>query len=222
MRQPLIDNALAPLEFILRIAAGFLFLILLGTGVAATSGHTLPGEGDAVCTTVPVTAINATSGQDLSRIADIRTSGEQPDLLHQGTDATATSVELCDETPSKAQHLWSSVLRMSPFAYTAGFLFFAFRLTRGARRHGLFSPHVALDTGRLGLYVLLGYAALTVVRIWTQIHLMLSMTNTIRSDLWYYFLHFSWAIAFAGFGLLTVSRVMAQSVRMQREIDTTV
>ena len=45
---------------------------------------------------------------------------------------------------------------MSPFAYTAGFLVFAFLVIRTARRHGLFSPHVALGAGRLGLYVLLG------------------------------------------------------------------
>ena len=36
------------------------------------------------------------------------------------------------------------------------------------------------------------------------------------------FVHLSWAVLFAGFGLLTVGRVMAQSVRMQREIDATV
>jgi hypothetical protein len=222
MKQPSVDNALAPIEFILRIAAGFLLLILLGTGIAAAAGRTLPGEGDAVCVTVPVTAINGNSGHGIDRIVDNRHSGARPDLLHPGTEASATSVELCDTSPSKSQHLWSSALRMSPFAYTGGFLMFAFLLTRSARRHGLFSPHVALGVGRLGLYVLLGYVAVTLLRMWTQVHLMLSMTSTIRSGLWYYFLDFSWAIAFAGFGLLTVGRVMAQSVRMQREIDATV
>ncbi len=217
-----VDNALAPIEFILRIAAGFLFLILLGTGIAAVAGRTLPGEGDAVCVTAPVTAINGHSGHDIARIVDDSHSGERPDLLHSGTDASATSVELCDSSPSRTQHLWSSAMRMSPFAYTGGFLVFAFMLTRSARRYGLFSPHVALGVGQLGLYVLLGYVALTVVRMWTQIHLMRSMTNSTRSGLWYYFLDFSWPIAFAGFGLLTLSRVMAQSVRMQREIDATV
>lgn len=222
MKQPSVDNALAPIEFILRIATGFMLLILLGTGIAAVAGRTLPGEGDAVCVTVPVTAINANGGHPIHRIVDNSRSDARPDLLHPGTDARATSVELCDTTPSRIQHLWSSAMRMSPFAYTGGFLVFAFLLTRGARRHGLFSPHVALGVGRLGLYVLLGYVALTAVRMWTQVHLMRSMTSSIRSGLWYYFLDFSWAIAFAGFGLLTLSRVLAQSVRMQREIDATV
>ena len=36
------------------------------------------------------------------------------------------------------------------------------------------------------------------------------------------FFHLSWAILFAGFGLLTIGRVMAQSVRLQREVDATV
>jgi hypothetical protein len=222
MSKPEVENALAPIEFILRIAAGFLFLVLLGAGSAAVLGSTLPGEGDAVCLTVPVTAINGTSGKDLKQIADQSRSGERPDLLHPGINASATSAELCDTTPSRTQHLWSFALRMSPFAYTAGFLVFAFLVIRTARRHGLFSPHVALGAGRLGLYVLLGYLALSLLRIWTQMHLMGSMTSTTRSGVWYYFLDFSWPIAFAGFGLLTFGRVMAQSVRMQREIDATV
>jgi hypothetical protein len=36
------------------------------------------------------------------------------------------------------------------------------------------------------------------------------------------FFHLSWSTLIGGFGLLTVGRVMAQSVRMQREIDATV
>jgi hypothetical protein len=217
-----VDNALAPIEFILRIAAGFLLLLIVGTGIAAVSDRTLPGEGDAVCVTVPVTAINATSGEDLHRIADTSNSASQHDLLRSGTDATATIVDLCDASPSRTQHVWSSVLRMAPLAYTGGFLVFAFLVTRAARRHGLFSPQVSLGFGRLGLYVLIGYVAMSAIRMWTEIQLMLSMTATIRSSLWYYFLDFSWPIAFAGFGLLTISRILAQSVRMQREIDATV
>ena len=174
-------NALAPIEFIFADRCRVLFLILLGTGIAAVAGRTLPGEGDAVCVTAPVTAINGHSGHDIARIVDDSHSGERPDLLHSGTDASATSVELCDSSPSRTQHLWSSAMRMSPFAYTGGFLVFAFMLTRSARRYGLFSPHVALGVGQLGLYVLLGYVALTVVRMWTQIHLMRSMTNSTRS-----------------------------------------
>jgi hypothetical protein len=218
----LTDNALAPIEFILRIAAGFLLLVILATAIAAVARLTFPGEGDEVCVTVPFTAINGTSGRHLDRIADLGRSDQRPDLLRPGTDATATSVELCDSSPSRTQHLWSSLLRMTPFAYTGGFLVCAFLVSRAARQHGLFSPHVALGTGRLGLYVLTGYVVMSLIRIWMQIHLMLSMTATIRSGLWYYFLDFSWPIAFGGFGLLTIGRVLAQSVRMQRDIDATV
>jgi hypothetical protein len=216
--KPSLDNVLAPLEFILRIATGFLLLLLLGTAIASVSGHSLPGEGDAVCVSIPVTAVNATSGQD---IRQLRAHG-QGNLLKPGIDASATRVELCDDTPSRTQHVRSSLLRMSPFAYTGGFLLCAFFVTRTARRERLFSPDVAIWAGRLGLYVLLGYLILTLVRMWTQVHLMLSMTSSIRSDPWYDFLDISWPILFAGFGLLTVGRVMAQSVRMQREIDATV
>jgi hypothetical protein len=221
MKQPSIDNALAPIEFILSVAGSLMILILL-LFVPATlfgSGSFLGlGEGDAVCVTAPVTAMTGTSGAEMDRLRSLGSGN----MLKPGTQAKATSVELCDPSPSGVQHLWSVLDRLSPLAYAFGFVACAWLLTRTARRHGLFSPDVALRTGHLGLYVLLGGLLVSLTRMWSGNQLMLSMATTHRTGTWWYFLHFSWAVLFAGFGLLTVGRVMAQSVRMQREIDATV
>ena len=87
---------------------------------------------------------------------------------------------------------------------------------------GLFSPHVALGIGRLGLYVLLGALAVTLVEMWASYRVVATMVDGVNASHALAFFHLSWAILFAGFGLLTFGRVMAQSVDMQRELDATV
>ncbi len=72
------------------------------------------------------------------------------------------------------------------------------------------------------MYVLLGTAAVTVLRALAQDRLLVSMANPVYTGTWFFYVHVSWAALLTGFGLLTVGRVMAQSVRMQREIDATV
>lgn len=214
---PSIDNALAPLEFILRVAGGLLLLVLLGTGAAALFGPSMTGGGDGVCVHAPVRAMTATTGERLHRV---HSGGSN--VLKPAVEATATTVELCDTSPSRTQHAWSALARFAPLGYAGGFIVCAWLVARSARRHGLFSPHVALGTGRLGLYVLLGAATVSLLRMWADNQLMLSMATTNTSQSWLFFFHYSWGILFAGFGLLTVGRVMARAVRMQREIDATV
>ena len=48
---PSIDNALAPLQFILRVAGGLLLLVLLGTGAAALFGPSMTGGGTGCAST---------------------------------------------------------------------------------------------------------------------------------------------------------------------------
>jgi len=218
--RPGIDNALAPLEFILRVTIGLVALAALGwLSYFGLSGSSVLHGGESVCVTAPVRAMTGTStGQHLDGVHALGSGN----MLRNGAHATATSVELCDDTPSGRQRAWSLVSDASPLCYTAGFLCLAWRLTRSARRRGLFSPHLALSIGHLGLYVLLGALVAGLLRAWADDHLMLSMAATHHTQTWLFFFHYSWAVLFAGFGLLTVGRVMAQSVRMQREIDTTV
>jgi len=218
--EPSTDNALAPLEFILQVTIGLVALAALGwLSYFGLSGSSILNRGESVCVTAPVPAMTGTStGQDLNGVQ----APGSGNLLRNGAHATASSVELCDDTPSGRQTAWSFVSDASLLCYTAGFLFLAWRLTRLARRRGLFSPHLALSISHLGLYVLLGALVAGLLRAWADNHLMLSMAATHYTHTWLFFFHYSWAVLFAGFGLLSVGRVMARSVRMQREIDTTV
>jgi uncharacterized membrane protein YraQ (UPF0718 family) len=218
--KPSADNALAPLEFILRVTIGLMALAALGwLSYFGLAGSSVLRDGDGVCVTAPVRAMTgASTGQRLKGVHALGSGN----MLRSNAKATATSVELCDDTPSRQQHVWSLLSDAAPLGYTGGFVAFAWRLTLSARRRGLFSPHVALSTGRLGLYVLIGALIAGLVRAWADNHLMLSMAKTHYTTSWLFFFHYSWAVLFAGFGLLTVGRVMAQSVRMQREIDATV
>jgi hypothetical protein len=211
-------NALAPLEFILQVATGLILLVLVGQVLLTLSGGSVLGDEGAVCVDAP---IHATTGTDGKRLATVQALGSG-NMLKKGVDATATMVRLCDTTPSAWQQIWAGLSRWSPLAYASGFLFGAWRVTRRARRQGLFSPDTALGTLRLGLYVLLGVLAMWLTKMWADNQLMLSMAHTHVSQTWVSFVHVSWAVLFAGFGLLTVGRVMAQSVAMQREIDATV
>jgi hypothetical protein len=206
-------NALAPIEFILSVAGALMILGLLLVPLVVFGSASFLGVGEReVCVSTPIGALELNSGGRMKVDAG----------QHEDVDVRATHAELCDRSPSAAQRVWSVAANFPAYLYSLGFVGFAWLLTRTARRHGLFSPHVALRVGRLGLYVLIGALVVSLVRMWAQERLFLTMVEPRGSGLWFYFFHLSWSFLFAGFGLLTVGRVMAQSVRMQREIDATV
>jgi hypothetical protein len=207
-------NALAPIEFILSVVGALMVMPLVFAPplVIFGSGSFL-GVGDReVCVSAPIGALQLNSG------GQMKLHGGQ----RGGVDIRATHTELCDESPTPSQRVWSVVANFPDYLYALGFVGSAWLVTRTARRRGLFSPHVALGVGRLGIYVLVGALAVSLLRLWGQEHVFLSMHTPKSSGLYWYFLHLSWSTLIAGFGLLTIGRVMAQSVRMQREIDATV
>jgi hypothetical protein len=209
-------NALAPIEFILSVAIALMvFFNVLAIPFALLGHGSYFGTGEPdVCLTAPQSAVGAISGGD-------GINSEHLDV-HGGVSTIAANYTVCDGSATSGQHVWSALTMAPTFFYALGFLALAWHLTRTARRTGLFSPDLALGVGRLGLYVLLGAAAVAVVESVASWRLMASMRD--GTGVWdtLDFVHLSWAILFAGFGLLTVGRVMAQSVRMQREIDATV
>lgn len=219
MKQPSVDNALAPLEFILSVAITLMLVfnalaipfLVLGDGSTSFLGI----GGPSVCVIAPQSSVGAITGVGIN---DAHVVGAKP-----GVSTVAHTISLCDNSPSTAQHAWSTLAVAPDFLYALGFLVIAWYLTRTARRRGLFSPHLALGVGRLGLYVLLGALFAGLLQMWADWHLVRSMdrgSDDISAALGFF--HLSWAVLFAGFGLLTVGRVLAQSVRMQREIDATV
>jgi len=107
--------------------------------------------------------------------------------------------------------------------FAAVFVGYTWWLTRLARRRGLFSPDVALGVLRLGLVVLVGAIVVSCLRSYAEWRVLSTMADEVsRTNALLGFFRLSWSTLIGGFGLLTVGRVMAQSVRMQREIDATV
>lgn len=210
-------NALAPLEFILSVA-GTLMILFTAVLPAALllDDASVWGLGDpSVCVTA---RDNVLGGMTMHGKSSAHVIG-----LHHDVSALSRQIELCDRSPSAAQHLWAFLGMFPTFAFAFGFLAYAWWLTRTARRRGLFSPYVALGVLRLGLYVLVGAVVVSCLRSYADWRLLSSMADGISaSNALVGFFDLSWSTLIGGFGLLTVGRVMAQSVRMQREIDATV
>jgi hypothetical protein len=211
-------NALAPLEFILSVTGT---LMVLFSGVLAPIALLFGGEvsyyglGDrSVCVNAPDNALSFTfTGNNPAHV----------DSLRPGVSAIPRQIELCDFHATTAQHLWSFLALFPPFLFAVVFVGYAWWLTRMARRRGLFSPDVALGVLRLGLFVLIGAVAVSCLRSYAEWRVLSSMAGDIsRDNALFGLFHLSWSTLIGGFGLLTVGRIMAQSVRMQREIDATV
>jgi hypothetical protein len=213
-----VENALAPLEFILGVVGT---LIILFSGVFAPlvllSGGSVSffGLGDSsVCVTARDNAFEATyRGNNPAHVYG----------LQHGIGAMTRQIEVCDFHASAAAHLWSFLALFPSFLFAAVFVGYAWWLTRMARRMGLFSPDVALGVLRLGLFVVVGAVVVSCLRTYAEWRVLSTMVEGVTpTNAMFGFFHLSWSTLIGGFGLLTVGRVMAQSVRMQREIDATV
>jgi hypothetical protein len=207
-------NALAPIEFIVGVAGGIvLFLVGLSAVflVFGNSGGSFLTIGDReVCVVASSSAVQTRSSHVAGLAPAVRSFPEQ--------------LNICQSDPSTWQHTLAFLSVAPPFLYSIGFLFFTWRLIRTTRRRGFFVPGTALGIGRLGLYVLFGELAVAVVHSTASAPLLHTMAATTGGalDIWLRFFHLSWAALFAGFGLLTIGRVMAQTVPMQAELDATV
>lgn len=213
-------NALAPIEFIVSVAGGIvLFLLALSFGFMAygsldgssSTNSTFLTLGD---TEVCVVASSSAVQTQTSHVAD----------LAPGVRSFPDTLNLCQSHPTTEQHVWAFLTVAPEFVYSMGFLLLAWRLIRATRRRGFFVPDTALGIGRLGLYILCGELAVAVLQATANGILLPTLAAPTGGtiDIWLRFFHLSWAILFAGFGLLTIGRVMAQAVPMQRELDATV
>ena len=207
-------NALAPIEFIVSVAGGMvLFLLGLSAAFIAFGGS----DGSFLTIGDPeVCLVTSSSAVD--------TRSSHVDGLAPGVRSFPEHVNLCQSDPSTWQHLWSFLSVAPQLGYSLGFLFITWRLIRATRRRGFFVPDTALGIGRLGLYLLLGEVAVAMVQATAGATLLPTMAAPAGGtvDIWLRFFHVSWAILFAGFGLLTIGRVMAQTVPMRAELDATV
>jgi hypothetical protein len=212
MKRSPVERALAPFQFIVAIAL-VLVLGLLGAGVVQTiwgSGSVLGLGESSACVLATPTALESVN-------THVHVVG-----LHPHTSAHATQVEVCAAHPSGEQRLLGAAASVPEFLYVLGFLGLTWMLLQLTRRVGLFAPEVARGVGRLGLYVLTGTLVVAVLAAAASAQLLTTMTAIDGTGLFLQFFHISWAVLFAGFGMLTIGRALTQAAIMQREIDATV
>lgn len=150
--------------------------------------------------------------------------GTRPQILKlaPGVTTNARDVELCDASPSTRQRVLEKVASVPATSYPAIALLLVWLLVRRARWSGFFVPRIALGVGRVGLFVLLWGVLVTALQGWAASQLVQTMAPDGTVDGWYQYLDNVLTPLLVGFGLLAVSRVLAQAVPMQHQLDATV
>lgn len=130
---------------------------------------------------------------------------------------------LCQESMSATDRLLSSLPVVLDLAWTIGFLWLTRRMIKSARVGGLFTHTLAAALRRLGWYVLAGWAVVQSVGATCMVlvtsHLV---TDFIPWGAWPAHWHWSWATVIGGFGLLTIDRVIRETIPLREEVDATV
>jgi hypothetical protein len=206
-------TALAPLEFIVSALGGCLLVLFVFSALGLAFGDDPPaGYVDPVCVTGEPQAV------------DDSLAGTRPPILQLSLDVTANyrEIELCDASPTTRQRWLERLVMWPKLLFPIVTLVLLWRLVRRARRSGFFVPEIAVGVGRLGLFVLGWGVFVTALQAWAASELVATMAPEGTVNAAWPFLEQVLTPLLVGFGLLTVSRVLAQAVPMQRELDTTV
>ncbi|MEL4357337.1 MULTISPECIES: hypothetical protein [unclassified Luteococcus] len=130
---------------------------------------------------------------------------------------------LCQEAMSTTDRTLSSVPVLLDLLWTIGFLLLTRRMIKRARRGGLFTSQLASALQGLGWYVLAGWVGLQAIgatcTVLVTSHLV---TEFSPAAAWPAHWHWSWATMIGGFGLLTIARVIRESIPLREEVDATV
>lgn len=213
-------NPLLALELFISFIGGLMLL-----GIVALVSTTITGSGSAfgfgdsiVCVDAPYGAV-ASHGERGDGI-----TGAHVAHLAARVHANPSQFNLCALDPSTGQRVLTTLVDLPQFLFWLGFLVITWRLTRRARRRGLFMPEVAKAIGRLGVYLFVGEFVVSLAQAFATQHLVYSLLiGPGNGYFWVYALgHFSWTVIIAAFGLQAMGRVMAMTVPMREEIDATV
>jgi hypothetical protein len=207
-----LKNVLAPLEFVVSGIGGimvFLTVVMVPTAIFG-SGSFLGFGNQEACVDAPRNAVEV-----------VRTSVPVVGLQH-GATSSVSRVEVCDFHPSRHQLVLQIGTLLPQFVFFLGVLLAIWLTLRAARKHGLFSPHVALDVLRMGTYLFVGSMLAAAIQAEASARLLQTLTGADARGGLLVFFDMPWALVIVSFATLTVGRTLANAVRMQREIDATV
>lgn len=215
-------DPLAPLEFIVNVI-GTVFLlgvVVFGPLALLDKNVSLGTIGaPAVCTSYSAQSFTTGIGgeDDPDPLAMYPQARPARSASTQGTD-----FETCDEKPTTTMRTIADAGTVLDLGFSGAVLALLWRLTRTARRRGLFTAPVARQVSVLGWVLLAGYVAVGVLRAALDgvlVHLVVGAPTFPAQQ---HALDLSITTLVVGFGLLTLGRVMSQTVAMRDEIDATV
>jgi hypothetical protein len=211
-------DPLGPIAYITNVVTVLLLIGLLvgGAATATGSGSFLSFGHDAdVC-------VSASPGSGLGFETTDARPNERVVGVHRGIESHTSEVTTCDPHPGLGLRMLGSVPGALDLSFLIGFLVLTRRLIRHARARGLFTEDVARRVGLIGGFVLIGSLFTAVA---SAISDGMVLHHAKLGEPWGWgFVNFSLPVPtlIAGFGILTVARVLHIAVRMQTEIDATI
>jgi hypothetical protein len=206
------SRAVRPLERVILFLGGLWILGVVLQICAFLFGQgSLPGLGaPAVCTTVSPWSSETFPVSN----HNIRVVG-----LADGAHASVSTVNVCQSDPTRWEQILFTIHEWVPALFAAGLLFLLWRLLRHARLEGVFVRSFARRVTGLGVYVLLGGLAVSVLQSWSAWEIQKALIpGGSPQGAWTY----SFIALLVGLGLVTVGRLMRYTVPMREELDATV
>lgn len=214
-------DPLGPIDFITRALTALLCALPVAVVLltAVFGGHPMIGNiGSSLpCIEVPQTGltIGGTGGTPREGIVH---------LAPGTTQGVPSHFTLCQETMSQTDRVLSSLPVLLNIVWVVGFFLLTRRIIAHARHTGLFTTTVAKGLERLGWYILGGWALVQLVGSVSMAvvtsHLVSEHYNILLAAPSH--LHWNWAVVISGFAVLSIARIMQQTVAMREEIDATV
>lgn len=220
MRLPLptTRDPLLPLERIV----GFLLTIIIGFGllgialISFASGSVSYFGDDRACVVVPSDTLP--TGSPITAHSETgQRIGLRPEIYAQ-----PESLEICNDNPTTRDTITASTAQLIDVIFWCGAVIGLYLVLRTANRRGLFSINTAQWTLLLGWYLAIGSVITELIR---QVAIGTTLSGVTQDTAWYTTLtnlDFPWIAVVAGMGLMTLARVLARAVLLQREQDHTI
>ncbi|MBB4917568.1 DUF2975 domain-containing protein [Streptosporangium saharense] len=134
-----------------------------------------------------------------------------------GVSTTATEVQFCTSDPNGAQMMWQALTALPGFVLAAGVLVLVWRLIRVAGSRGAYTPDVVRGLRALAWCLLAGAVLAPIVQDIANAQLL----RTLSADYSYTFQlpDISLAAVLTGLGLIALTRVMRNAVRMREDLE---
>lgn len=208
-------DPLAPIDFAVTVVTALFLLGLTALVIAISfgSGSGLGFGGDEVC---------AQTRPGVVPWGGSRAGGDHVIGLAADARAYPTDLAVCATDPGVRDRIAYGLTRWPSLLLALGFLLGLRMLIRTARRDGMFTATVAHRAGMLGWFLLAGAVVAATIEAGANGWLLQSLVTDVGSNAFLALWSVSWATLFGAVGLITIGRVLGQTVAMREELDATV